>query len=102
VLESINVVIVVASVPRETGIATAHRLFNILFPLLDKAKAVKKLPNGKDLSVDIDYLSDEPRFDVDIELYIRVGGALGAVCRAAIRAFKKAVKRELKKLENKK
>lgn len=75
---------------------------NILFPLLDKAKAVKKLPNGKDLSVDIDYLSDEPRFDIDIELYIRVGGALGAVCRAAIRAFKKAVKRELKKLENKK
>ncbi len=74
---------------------------NLLFPLLDNLKTVKKLPRGKELSVDLDYLSDESRFDIDIELYIRVGGALGAICKAAIRAFKKAVKNEIKKLERK-
>ena len=74
---------------------------NALFPLLDSLKAVKRLPRGKELSVDIDYLSDESKIDADIELYIRVGGALGALCKAAIRAFKKAVKNEIKKLERK-
>ena len=81
--------------------AAVTQSINILFPLLDKLKTVKKLPHGKELSVDIDYLSDEPSFDVDLELYIRVAGALGAVCKAAIRAFKKAVKNEIKKLERK-
>ena len=81
--------------------AAVTQSINILFPLLDKLKTVKKLPHGKELTVDIDYLSDEPSFDVDLELYIRVAGALGAVCKAAIRAFKKAVKNEIKKLERK-
>ena len=72
---------------------------NLFFPLLDGLKNVKKLPRGKELSVDIDYLSDTPTLDIDIELYIRVGRALKAVCGAAINAFKKAVKDQLRKLE---
>ena len=75
---------------------------NILFPLLDRLKAVKKLPRGKELSVDIDYLSDTSTFDIDIELYVRVGRALKAVCGAAINAFKKAVKDRFRKLERQK
>ena len=74
---------------------------NLIFPLLDGLKNVKKTPSGSELSVDIDYLSDEPQFDVDIELYIRVIGALGAICKSAISTFKKAVKNEIKKLERK-
>lgn len=81
--------------------AAVTQSINVLFPLLDGLKTVKKLPRGKELSVDIDYLTDEPSLDVDVELYIRVIGALGALCRAAIRAFKKAVKNEIKKLESK-
>ena len=72
---------------------------NVLFPLLDRLKTVKKLPTGKELSVDADFLSDTPTLDIDIELYIRVGGALKAICGAAIKAFKKAVKDQIKKLE---
>ena len=75
---------------------------NILFPLLDRLKAVKKLPRGTELSVDIDYLSDTSTFDIDIELYVRVGRALKAVCGAAINAFKKAVKDRFRKLERQK
>ena len=72
---------------------------NVLFPLLNGLKTVKKLPKGNDLTVDIDFLSDTPTIDADIELYIRVGGMLKAVCGAAIKAFKKAVKDQIKKLE---
>ena len=72
---------------------------NVLFPLLNGLKTVKKLPKGNDLTVDIDFLSDTPKIDADIELYIRVGGILKAVCGAAIKAFKKAVKDQIKKLE---
>ena len=74
---------------------------NVLFPLLDGLKTVKRLPKGKDLSVDIDFLSDTPKIDADIELYIRVGGILKAVCGAAINAFKKAVKDQIRRLERK-
>ena len=74
---------------------------NVLFPLLNGLKAVKRLPKGKDLSVDIDFLSDTPKIDADIELYIRVGGILKAVCGAAINAFKKAVKDQIRRLERK-
>ena len=72
---------------------------NVLFPLLDGLKAVKKLPRGKELSVDADFLSDKSSADVDVELYVRVGSAVGALCKAAIRAFKKAVKDQIKRLE---
>ena len=72
---------------------------NVLFPMLDELKTVKKLPHKKELSVNIDYLSDTPTLDIDVELYIRIGGILKAVCGAAIKAFKKAVKNEIKKLE---
>ena len=75
---------------------------NVLFPLLNGLKTVKKLPKGNDLTVDIDFLSDTPKIDADIELYIRVGGILKAVCGAAIKAFKKAVKDQIKKLEKQK
>ena len=54
---------------------------------------------GKELTVDIDFLSDTPKIDADIELYIRVGGIIKALCGAAINAFKKAVKDQIKKLE---
>ena len=74
---------------------------NVLFPMLDGLKTVKRLPKGKDLSVDIDFLSDTPKIDADIELYIRVGGILKAVCGAAINAFKKAVKDQIRRLERK-
>lgn len=72
---------------------------NVLFPLLDDLKTVKKLPRGKELTVDADFLSEESTLDLDLELYVRVGGALKAVCGAAIRAFKKAVKDQIKRLE---
>ena len=81
--------------------AAVTQSINVLFPLLDDLKTVKKLPHGKELSVDVDFLSDKSTFDIDVELYVRIGKALGAVCKAAIRAFKKAVKNEIKKLENK-
>lgn len=74
---------------------------NLFFPLLDNLKTVKKLPKGKELEIKIDFLSDTPTADIDLELYVRVGRALGAVCGAAIRAFKKAVKDQIKKLEKK-
>ena len=72
---------------------------NSLFPLLDKLKTFKKLPKGKDLAVNADFTSETPTVDIDTELYVRVGGALGALCKAAMKAFKKAVKDQLKKLE---
>ena len=75
---------------------------NLLFPLLDGIKTFKHLPRGKELSVRADFLSDTPKIDANIELYIRAGSALKAVCLAAIRAFKKAVKRQLRQLERQK
>ena len=75
---------------------------NLLFPLLDGIKTFKHLPRGKELSVRADFLSDTPKIDANIELYIRAGSALKAVCLAAIRAFKKAVKRQLRQLEKQK
>ena len=81
--------------------AAVTQSMNVLFPLLDDLKTVKKLPHGKELSIDVDFLFDKSTFDIDVELYVRIGKALEAVCKAAIRAFKKAVKNEIKKLENK-
>lgn len=75
---------------------------NLLFPMLDGIKTFKHLPRGKELSVQADFLSDTSKIDADVELYIRVGSALKAVCLAAIRAFKKAVKRQLRQLERQK
>ena len=74
---------------------------NILFPLLDGLKTVKRLPHGKELSVSADFLSEESTLELDLELYVRVGGALKALCGAAINAFKKAVKDQIKRLEKK-
>ena len=81
--------------------AAVTQSINVLFPLLDGLKTVKKLPHGKELSVNADFLSEEPTYDIDIELYARISGILSALCRSAFRAFKKAVKNEIKKLENK-
>ena len=75
---------------------------NLLFPMLDGIKTFKHLPRGKELSVSADFLSDTSKIDANVELYIRVGSALKAVCLAAIRAFKKAVKRQLRQLERQK
>lgn len=75
---------------------------NLLFPMLDGIKTFKHLPRGKELSVRADFLSDTSKIDADVELYIRVGSALKAICLAAIRAFKKAVKRQLRQLERQK
>lgn len=72
---------------------------NVLFPLIDNIKNVKKLPSGKELSVRADFLTDKPTVDVDINLYVRVGGALKALFSAGIRTFKKAVRDKMKELE---
>lgn len=74
---------------------------NVLFPLLEGIKNVKKLPPKKELSVRADFLSDTPSVDIDVNIYIRVGGALKALLVAAARTFKKAVKDQLKRLERK-
>ena len=81
--------------------AAVTQSINVLFPLLDELKGVKKLPKGKELSVKADFLSEEPTYDIDIELYSRIYRIIGALCRSAFRAFKKAVKDEMKKLEGK-
>ena len=81
--------------------AAVTQAVNLFFPLIDNLKTVKKLPKGKDLSVSVDFLTEKPTLDIDLELYIRAGGALKAVCGAAINAFKKAVKDQMKKLEKK-
>lgn len=72
---------------------------NVLFPLIDNIKSVKKLPSGKELSVIADFLTDKPTVDIDINLYVRVGGALKALFSAGIRTFKKAVRDKIKELE---
>ena len=81
--------------------AAVTQSINLFFPVLDDLKTVKKLPKGKNLSVRADFLSDKPTLDIDLELYVRIGSALKAVCGAAISAFKKAVKDQVKKLEKK-
>ena len=74
---------------------------NVLFPLLDSIKTFKKLPKGKDLSVETDFLVDKPSIKADITIYIRVGGILKAAIVAGLKAFKKAVADQLKEFENK-
>lgn len=80
---------------------TVTQGINVLFPLLEGIKNVKKLPPKKELSVRADFLSDTPSVDIDVNIYIRVGGALKALIVAAARTFKKAVKDQLKRLERK-
>ena len=74
---------------------------NVLFPMLDEIKTFKKLPEGKELSVEADFLSEKPTVKADITIYVRVGGILKALLGAAAKAFKKAVADQLKKFENK-
>ena len=81
--------------------AAVTQSINLFFPVLDDLKTVKKLPKGKNLSVSAAFLSDKPTLDINLELYVRIGSALKAVCGAAISAFKKAVKDQVKKLEKK-
>ena len=97
-------IVVAAEDAADTAIAygALTQAVNLLFPMLDGIKTFKHLPRGKELSVRADFLSDTPKIDADVELYIRVGGALKAVCLAAIRAFKGAVKRQLRQLERQK
>ena len=97
-------IVVAAEDAADTAIAygALTQAVNLLFPMLDGIKAFKHLPRGKELSVRADFLSDTPKIDADVELYIRVGSALKAVCLAAIRAFKGAVKRQLRQLERQK
>ena len=97
-------IVVAAEEAADTAIAygTLTQAVNLLFPMLDGIKTFKHLPRGKELSVRADFLSDTPKIDADVELYIRVGSALKAVCLAAIRAFKGAVKRQLRQLERQK
>ena len=97
-------IVVAAEDAADTAIAygALTQAINLLFPMLDGIKTFKHLPRGKELSVQADFLSDTSKIDADVELYIRVGSALKAVCLAAIRAFKKAVKRQLRQLERQK
>lgn len=97
-------IVVAAEEAADTAIAygTLTQAVNLLFPMLDGIKTFKHLPRGKELSVRADFLSDTPKIDADVELYIRAGSALKAVCLAAIRAFKGAVKRQLRQLERQK
>ena len=97
-------IVVAAEDAADTAIAygALTQAVDLLFPMLDGIKTFKHLPRGKELSVRADFLSDTPKIDADVELYIRVGSALKAVCLAAIRAFKGAVKRQLRQLERQK
>lgn len=97
-------IVVAAEDAADTAIAygALTQAVNLLFPMLDGIKTFKHLPRGKELSVRADFLSDTPKIDADVELYIRAGSALKAVCLAAIRAFKGAVKRQLRQLERQK
>lgn len=97
-------IVVAAEDAADTAIAygALTQAVNLLFPMLDGIKTFKHLPRGKELSIRADFLSDTPKIDADVELYIRVGSALKAVCLAAIRAFKGAVKRQLRQLERQK
>lgn len=79
----------------------ATQTTDVLFPMLESIKTFKKLPSGKDLSIETDFLVDKPSVKADITIYVRVGGILKAVIGAAIKAFKKAVADQLKKFENK-
>ena len=62
-------------------------------------KTVKKLPHGKNLSVDVDFLAEEPTIDIDIEIYFRIIGGAIALFGALISALKKAVKKQFRRLE---
>lgn len=97
-------VVVASEDAAETALlyASATQAVNVIFPLLDSLRPIKKLPRGKDLSIDIDFLADEPTIDVEIELYIRLIRGIVAILGAFIKAFKKAVKDQMKRLERQK
>lgn len=73
---------------------------NLLFPLLEDIKSFKSLPEGNNLSVSADFNLQKSTVNIDLTLYARVGGLLKALLVSAWRAFKKAVKNQLRKLES--
>ncbi len=79
---------------------------NVLFPLLEDLKPVKRLPQGKDLSVTTDFLVEKPTIKADVTIYVTVGGALKALVVSATRTLKKATENqtptEIIKTDNKK
>ena len=73
---------------------------NVIFPLIDDLKPVKKLPTGKDLSVETDFLSEKPSITADITIYVTVGGALKALLVSATRTFKKVADKQTAQTKN--
>ena len=73
---------------------------NVIFPLIDDLKPVKKLPTGKDLSVETDFLSEKPSITADITIYVTVGGALKALLLSATRTFKKVADKQTAQTKN--
>ena len=104
-LKASRIKIVVASDDAATTAITygaVTQAINVLFPLLDKIKTVKRLPRGKELSVRADFTTDTPSIELDIEIYVRAIKAVGSFLGAAITAFKNAVIDRMKILERKK
>ena len=104
-LKASRLKIVVASEDAATTAITygaVTQAINVLFPLLDKIKTVKKLPRGKELSVRADFTTDTPSIEIDVEIYVRFAKAIRIVLGAIIKAFIKAVKDRMKMLERKK
>lgn len=104
-LKASRIKIVVASDDAATTAITygaVTQAINVLFPLLDKIKTVKRLPRGKELSVRADFTADTPSIELDIEIYVRAIKAAGSFLGAAITAFKNAVIDRMKVLERKK
>ena len=73
---------------------------NVIFPLIDDLKPVKKLPTGKNLSVETDFLSEKPSITADITIYVTVGGALKALLVSATRTFKKVADKQTAQTKN--
>lgn len=85
----------------ETAVAygAVSQAINILFPIISSVKNFKRLPKGKELWVKADFLSEKSTVDVNVELYVRVAGALKTLILSVYRAFRKAVKKQMLQLD---
>ncbi len=72
---------------------------NLLFPLLEKVKNFEKLPKS-DISVDLDYLEEEPTIDIKLMFSIRVWHVFD-IAFAALGRFIKHKFRETANAESK-
>lgn len=71
---------------------------NLLFPLLEKVKNFEKLPKS-DISVDLDYLAEEPTVDIKLMFSIRVWHVFDVAFAALGRFIKHKFKQMKKKAQ---